>query len=181
MIKSEFLKKQQKYTQKLMKATDKAKQYDSLVFDSPLNDELKYKRLRYHNKIAKYQTKLAVLKLSLKQQVFTASPAYFETVLQVTRYAWSHEITPSNKSHLSPAKNDKKQTLKIVATPEQQSAVSCTALERFSFNKSSSNDIVIKKVFTVQHKIRKSRRCKNCPALNNIGACRCENKQRQAG
>ena len=170
---SEYLRKQQKYTRKLHKATAKVKQYDLLASCSPLNDELKNHRLKYYGKIAKYQTKLEQLKLTFKQSRLPCSQAYFEIVLSVTQYAWLHEDTCLEKATETFDKNKNKQ--KVKRATHLKKSVSHSTL-----NKYSSNDALMVKFIDPTLAKTKSNRCKNCPTIKKIGACRCESKQRQA-
>ncbi|WP_299011662.1 hypothetical protein [uncultured Shewanella sp.] len=181
MMNSEYLKKQQKYTRKLMKATDKAKYYDSLVSSSPLNDKIHDKRRKYHHKKVKYQRKLDALKLSLQPDTLIDSPPYFHTVLRVTQYAWSLEKTKGKEDPELAAKNAKKQTLKIVQRTHQETALFHSCVTKSVLTKRPSNDIIMVKMHTNKDSITQNHRCKNCPAVKKVGACRCESKQRHAG
>lgn len=180
MMNSEYLRKQQKYTRKLHKATAKVKQYDLLASCSPLNDELKNHRLKYYGKIAKYQTKLAQLKLTFKQSRLPCSQAYFEIVLSVTQYAWLHEDTCLEKATETLNKSKNKQEVKRVESTVQQATQQRYSVSHPTLNKYSSNDALMVKFIDLTLAKTKSNRCKNCPAIKKIGACRCESKQRQA-
>ncbi|WP_299494235.1 hypothetical protein [uncultured Shewanella sp.] len=183
---NEHLEKQQKYTRKLQKAINKFNHYDLLGCDTHINDERQKKRCKYLYKITKYQKKLTKLKLTLQQVPSTAPLPYFKTVLSVTRYAWQQaelrqqtaiDVLSQNKQAMTSSKitHQACNMLNMTSTVQSKQSILKTALTN-----RSSNDTLMGQLISPHHSSMKSRRCKNCPALKKLGACRCENKQQQA-
>ncbi|MCL1126024.1 hypothetical protein [Shewanella surugensis] len=167
---TEHIKKQQKYTRKLLKAKTKLAQCHFQA-SLPISDieKVKNKQLKYKFKIIKYHSLLRQLDARPEQPQFP----YLDTVLEVTTCAWTKECSSREDEPESRFEASKKQYQinshhkydKYLLTPQ--------------VTRSPSNDpIILNDIDSVSQHQKK--RCKHCPAISQIGACRCASKQRQA-